>query len=35
MFIGSHVHIDISSFVNILFVTFADFPIGVFVFVNF
>lgn len=35
MFIGSHVDIDISSFVNILFMTFADFPIGVFVLVNF
>lgn len=35
MFTGSHVDIDISSFVNIPFVTFADVPIGIFVFVNF
>lgn len=35
MFIGSRVDADISSSVNILSVTFADFPIGIFVFVNF
>lgn len=35
MFIGSPVDADISSSVNILSVTFADFPIGIFVFVNF
>lgn len=35
MLLGSPVDADTSSSVNILFMTFSDFPFGIFVFVNF